>query len=270
MFDIRLFERSARENGNHYWLAHDFMEALGYNNWTSFRSVVQKAMGICLELGIDTDDAFRPFSREDGTKSWKLTRFACFLIAMQADAKKPEVAAAQAALAKIAEALVEEKLATSGIARIEERSKLTSAEKLLSGVAHSAGVRSEQFGIFKDAGFRGMYNMPLQKLVQYKGAPEGKTLYDFMGLTELAANTFRVTQTAERIRNNQYRGLDKTSRTACEVGREVRAVMLRSSGVAPEDLELEEHIGKVRKTIKAANKKMNKLDQVKPKKKPND
>ena len=266
MFDIQLFEDSARDNGSHYWMAHEFMEALGYESWPSFRAVVLKAQAFCLQQGIDTDDAFVPVALEDGGKSWKLSRFACFLIAMQADAKKPEVAAAQAALAKIAELLIEEKLASSGIARIEERGQLTEAEKHLSGVAKSAGVRSEQFGIFKDAGFRGMYDMPLKRLREYKGAPEGKTLYDFMGLTELAANTFRVTQTAERIRRNGARGLDATSRTAHEVGREVRDVMVRSSGVAPEDLALEEHIDKVKRSIRTTHKKMKKLDQVKKKK----
>ncbi len=95
---------------------------------------------------------------ESGGKSYKLTRFACFLIAMQADSKKPEVATAQIVLAAIAEALVEEKMTEAGILRIEERGQLTAAEKLLGGVAKAAGICEGQYGIFKDAGFRGLYN----------------------------------------------------------------------------------------------------------------
>lgn len=53
---------------------------------------------------------------------------------------------------------------------------------------------------------------------------------------------------------------------AHEVGREVREVMLRSSGVAPEDLKLEGGINSKKKQIKSANKKMQKLDSGKGKK----
>ena len=261
MFNIQKFEDSAKDNGIRYWIAHDYMANLGYESWNSFRLVIHKAISSCLQLGIDSNEAFIPFETPDGTKSYKLTRFACYLIAMQANPGKPEVVAAQVALAKIAEILVEEKIAESGIARIEERGKLTSAEKHLSGVAKSAGLEAgREFAIFKDFGIRGMYNMPLKDLQRHKGTPEGKTLYDFMGLTELAANTFRVTQTAERMKRLSSKGLEQAKRTAHEVGGEVREVMLRSSGIAPEDLKIEGHINQVKKQIKTANREMQKLD----------
>lgn len=267
MFDLQLFEAAARENGIRYWSAHDFMETLGYENWLSFRSVLQRAQTSCLQLGIDADEVFIPYDL-DGVKSYKLTRFACFLVAMQADASKPQVAKAQVALAAIAEALVEEKIALSGLERIEERKKLTMAEKVLGASAQTAGLEGQSYAIFKDAGFRGMYNRSLRQLIEYKGAPQGKTLYDYMGLTELAANTFRATQTAERMKRNNVRGLEQAKTTAHEVGKEVRDVMLKSSGVAPENLRIERPVNDVKKQIRAANKEMKKLDSsVTPKKK---
>lgn len=259
-FDIDAFEDSARENGQRYWDALQYMDMLGYENWTSFKHVIQKSMSNCLSLGIETDDVFISVTLDDGTKSFKLTRFACFLIAMQADSKKPEVIKAQVSLAALAESLLEEKLSQEGITRIEERWKLTDAEKHLGGAAKSAGIVQGQYGIFKDAGFRGMYNMSLKELQRYKGADSGKTLYDYMGITELAANTFRVTQTAERMKRNNVKGLNQSSTTAVEVGKEVRDIMRRSSGTAPEDLPIEGHISTVRKQIKSTNKEMKKLD----------
>ncbi|NOS73930.1 MAG: hypothetical protein HOP36_05220 [Methyloglobulus sp.] len=107
--------------------------------------------------------------------------------------------------------------------------------------------------------------MSLKSLQDYKGANSSKTLYDFMGITELAANTFRVTQTAERMKKNDVKGINQSATTAKEVGKEVRDIMLRSSGVAPEDLPLEGDISSVKKLIKSANKEMKKLDS--PKKK---
>lgn len=266
-FDIEKFEDCARENGQRYWDAWQFMEMLGYENWNSFKSVIQKSMSNCLGLGIETEEIFVPITYEDGTKSYKLSRFACFLIAMQAYSKKPEVIKAQTALAALAEYLLEEKLSVEGIIRIEERNKLTDSEKYLGGIAKSAGILSNQFGIFKDAGFRGMYNMSLDKLKKYKGANSSKTLYDYMGITELAANTFRVTQTAERMKRNSVKGLHQSSATAAEVGKEVRDIMLRSSGTAPEDLPLEGDISSVKKQIKSTNKVMKQLDNKKISKK---
>ena len=266
MFDLAEFEANGRENGIRYWLAHEYMEALGYESWQSFQNVIRRAQASCYQLGIEAEDAFIRCELDDGTKSYKLTRFACYLVAMQADSKKPGVAKAQVALAALAEALVETQIADEGLARIEERGKLTAAEKHLSGVAKSAGLRTGlDYGLFRDAGFRGMYNMSLNQLKDYKGAPGNKTLYDFMGLTELAANTFRVTQTAERMKRDRVRGRDQAAGTAHQVGQEVRQIMVRSSGVLPEELELEGPIADVKKQIKATHRKMLKHDA--PKKK---
>ena len=260
-FDINKFEDCARENGQRYWDAMQFMDMLGYESWPSFKTVIQRSMSNCLSLGIETEDIFIPVVLEDGSRSYKLTRFACFLIAMQADSKKPEVVMAQVVFAALAETLLEEKLSETGITRIEERGKLTSAEKHLSGVAQSAGLSTSlEYAIFKDAGFRGMYNMSLKELQVFKGAESGKTLYDFMGITELAANTFRVTQTAERMKRNNVKGINESVSTAKEVGKEVRGIMLKSSGTAPENLPLEGHISTVKKQIKSTHKKMKKLD----------
>jgi DNA-damage-inducible protein D len=48
--------------------------------------------------------------------------------------------------------------------------------------------------------------------------------------------------------------------TAKDVGWEVRKMMLKNSGVKPEDLSIEQDISKVKKTIKSAAKEMGKLD----------
>jgi DNA-damage-inducible protein D len=85
MFDIQQFENDAHQNGIRYWLAHEFMDKLGYDSWSSFKTVIQKSMSNCLNLGIDIEEVFIPIELEVGAKSYRLTRFACFLIAMQAD-----------------------------------------------------------------------------------------------------------------------------------------------------------------------------------------
>lgn len=259
------FEEAARQNGVRYWIAHEFMRALGYETWPSFQKVINKAMASCAALNVQIEEAFLPESFvEDGkeVRSYRLTRFACFLVTMHADSRKPLVAQAKTILAAIADALVERQIQQDALERIEVRDELRGGESIMSAIAHRAGLQTHEFGIFKDAGFRGMYNLSLQQLITRKGAilEKHRTLYDFMGKTELAANLFRVTQTAERIKNAGVSGVTQLSDTACQVGQEVRSVMLRSGGIAPENLPLEEDLTKVRGRLKAAAKEMKKLD----------
>jgi DNA-damage-inducible protein D len=276
MFDLERFEQASRQNGTRYWTAHEFMVALGYDSWPAFHQVINKAMASCATLGVQISEAFTQETilfdgREVG--SYRLTRFACFLVTMHADSRKPQVSEAKAVLAAIADALVEQRIQQDSLERMEVRQELKGGESIMSAVAHHAGLQTTEFGIFKDAGFRGMYNLSLQQLVRRKGAdlPTGRTLYDFMGKTELAANLFRVTQTAERIRNTGASGLHELSSTAQGVGAEVREVMLRSSGIAPENLPLEEDLSKVKGRLKSAAREMKRLDsppKPKAKKKP--
>lgn len=264
-FNVERFEEAAHQNGIRYWVAHEFMASLGYETWSSFKNVINKAMASCAALNVQIEEAFIPDSfLEDGKEvsTFRLTRFGCFLVTMHADSKKPQVAKAKTVLAAIADALVEQRIQRDALERIDVRDELKGGESIMSAIAQQAGLQNSEFGIFKDAGFRGMYDLSLQQLIKHKGSTleKGRTLYDFMGKTELAANLFRVTQTAERIKNVGAKNVRQLSGTAQEVGKEVRGIMLKSSGVAPEDLPLEEDLKAVKNRIKSAAKQMKKLD----------
>lgn len=264
-FDLELFEASSHKNGIRYWYAHDFMKALGYENWGSFKNVINKAIASCAHLGVDIGESFVADQVIiDGKllSTYKLSRFACFLITMQADSKKPEVAKAKIALAAIADALIVQHIEDNSLARIETREDLRAGEKIMSSVAKDAGLDEKLFGVFKDAGYRGMYNMGLQELKQHKGLDDPKAImYDYMGLTELAGNLFRVTQTSERIKSTGVTGSNALTSTAQQVGSEVRNMMIKNSGQRPEEIPLEANISEVKKSLKNAHKEMKKLDK---------
>ena len=262
-FSIERFESDCRENGVRFWYAHEFMSSLGYDNWASFQKVITKAMGSCARLGIDPTEAFsRATCLEDDKEitTYKLTRFACFLVSMHADSSKPEVAKAKTVLAGIAAQLVEERIAESDLGRIETREDLKAAERQLNGVVQDAGLESKQYGIFKDAGFRGMYNMSLDQLKKRKGVDGSATLYDFMQLEELAGNLFRVTQTSVRVKSRGVRGLPALKQVAHTVGHEVRGIMIKNGGTPPESLPVGENINNVQRRLKSANRAMSKMD----------
>ncbi len=90
-----------------------------------------------------------------------------------------------------------------------------------------------------------------------------------MGRTELAANLFRVTQTEERIKNQQIKGQNNLEKTHYEVGRAVRGIVQRNVGKNPENLEQERQLPDIKKELKQGYKKMLKEDSKKGKGKKN-
>lgn len=254
------FEEFAQDNGITSWRARWLMERLGYTTWSAFRNVLNKAVASCMRVGCDVVENFRPTpylveGREED--DFKLSRFACFLVAQHADARKPAVEEVRTYLAGLATVMVSEQM----LDRLQERETLITGETAMSSAASRSGVRSHEMAIFKDAGFRGLYNLSRRALQEHKGLADNKTLYDYMGVTELAANSFRVTQTAERLKLYGVQGLRQAQQVARDVGADVRETMIKNSGQTPESLPLEEDIKEVRKSIKATSRAFLKQDK---------
>lgn len=265
------FERIGAENGG-FWYARQLMGLLGYENYNSFQKPIGRAIGTLTTIEIPIADCFIQVEREiDGAKypDYKLTRFACLLVAMNGDTKKPQVAAVQMYLASMAEAVRQLHESKDAVPRVKIRDEISQKSRTLSGVAKSAGVAEERYGLFQNAGYRGMYNMDYSKLCEYKGIPGNRTLLDFMNKQEMAANLFRLSETEAKIQNDDIRGQQALEHAAHSVGATVRQTMLRTSGTAPENLPIAEDIKKVRSKIKKASRELKKLDTPKkPKRSP--
>ena len=90
--------RRVRADGAEYWSARDLMPLLGYEKWERFADAIARASITILNSGMDaTVNASRLWepigktTRED----FHLTRYAAYVVAMNGDPRKPEVAAAQ-------------------------------------------------------------------------------------------------------------------------------------------------------------------------------
>src|SRR6267378_2523065 len=89
--------------GNPYWYGRDVMEILAYSRWENFTEVVSKAILACDNSGKFSSNHFRYTTEmiEAGKGAKKkrenvaLSRYACYLVAMNGDSSKPEVATAQ-------------------------------------------------------------------------------------------------------------------------------------------------------------------------------
>lgn len=167
---VASFDDLGVKNGITHWAENLVRDALGYQAEASFRNVINKAMQTCLTLGIALEENFS--KQPDG--SYALTRFACYLIAMNGDNKKQEVAAAQAYFATLAATFQTAIEHVDGIDRIQIREEVTAGEKSLASAANRHGVTNYAF--FQNAGFRGMYNMNMSALNSHKGIEKGERL----------------------------------------------------------------------------------------------
>ena len=91
------------EDGVEYWLARDLMEPMGYTRWENFAEVIKRAKVSCETNKTPVDSHFRDTTKmvsagvaARAVKDYKLTRYACYLIAQNGDSNKPEIALAQA------------------------------------------------------------------------------------------------------------------------------------------------------------------------------
>lgn len=86
------------ETGTEFWSARDLMPLMGYATWERFQNPLERARKSAENQG--EGDQFRRSAKSPETGGreridFHLTRFAAYLVAMNGDPNKPEVAAAQ-------------------------------------------------------------------------------------------------------------------------------------------------------------------------------
>ena len=214
--------KQRNEQGAEYWSARDLQPLLGYSQWRRFENAIQKAKQSCRQSGNEPDYHFagagKPIKGGKGAvqevQDYHLSRFACYLIAQNGDPRKPEIAHAQKYFAiqtrrqELSDALAADR------ERMEIRKQAAEEFKALSGAARQAGVQDRMFGIFHDAGYKGMYGgLGRDAIKTRKGIPTKENLMDRMETTELAANQFRMTQARDKLAREHVNDQQQAIRT---------------------------------------------------------
>jgi len=248
-----------------YWSARDLQPLLGYSQWRRFENAIKKAITSCEQSGNEPSHHFasagKPIPGGKGAvqvvPDFHLSRFACYLIAQNGDPRKPQIANAQKYFAIQTRRQELSDQAAADLERLELRKQTSEEFKALSGAAHEAGVQSRMFGIFHDAGYKGLYGgLGVDAIKARKRIPEKEQLMDRMGTTELAANQFRMTQARDKLARQEVHNQEQAIQTHKQVGQEVREAIKRIGGTLPENLPPAEHIKQVEKRIKQATPRL--------------
>ena len=235
------------EFGIEYWSARELQKVLEYTEWRKFEGVIKKAMNSCknsdynvLEQFVDIDKLSK---RNNGAivkiKDYKLSRYACYLIAQNGDSRKKVIALAQTyfAVQTRKQELIEEeyKLLSEDEKRIKIRNLTKKGNFNLNQTAKKIGVKN--FDQFHNYGYKGLYNgETANDIAKRKGLRYREDILDNMGSSELATNLFRIEQTNEKLIKDNIEGENNANITHYNMGKDIRKFIKKQGGTMPENL----------------------------------
>jgi DNA-damage-inducible protein D len=245
------------DSGVVFWFAREINGLLGYPNWREFENVIERAAKAFEGNGIDPSHQIvlthklmevGKGGRYKGT-DYFLSRQACYLIAMNGDPAKAEIAAAQAYFAvKTRQMEILEQQESPDQKRLGARERVSQSFRRVSGVAKDAGVQRQ--ALFHDARYLGLYDgRGTRDVKTLKRLNETDNLFDYAGALELSAHEFQMNLAADVISKDSVKGEYAAISTNRRVGAHVRATIKNSGGTLPEHLELEEPIKNVKKRL---------------------
>ncbi len=244
------------EEGREYWYARELMPLLEYTKWQNFSKVIDKAKIACEQSNNSILEQFtdvsKPIKGGNGniqtSIDYKLTRYACYLIAQNGDSRKKVIAEAQTyfAVQTRKQELSEKEymLLTEDEKRFYQRELTRKGNYSLNQTARKVGVKN--FDQFHNYGYKGLYNgETADDIAKRKGLRYREDILDNMGSDELIVNLFRISQTEQKLKKNNIQGENNANQTHYEVGKKVRRAIADIGGTMPEELPTPEKSLKV-------------------------
>ncbi len=260
----KLFEeiKHIDENGNEYWSARELQKVLQYKEWRKFEGVIKKAKEACKK---SENNDYNHFVQSDKmieiakgatrmVKDYKLSRYACYLVAQNGDSHMKIIALAQTYFAvqtrKMELTEKEYNELSEDEKRLYQRDLARKGNYLLNITARNAGVKD--LARFHNAGYKGLYNgETADDIFKRKKLRYREDILDNMGSEELADNIFRIAQTDAKLKRDKVDNEYTANSVHYEVGKKVRNTIKELGGTMPEDLPTPD---KSLKELKSSNK----------------
>ena len=250
-----------------FWYARDLQEPLGYARWENFLTAIGRAVESCKTTGYNPYDQFRGVTKmvplgsgaERPIEDFMLTRYACYLIAMNGDPRKEPIAFAQSYFATQTrkQEVIEERMLLQ--ARLDARDRLKESEKALSQNIYERGVDDAGFGRIRSKGDTALFGGHSTQMMKDKlGITATRPLADFLPTLTIAAKNLATEMTNHNVQQEDLNGEAAITDEHVQNNLSVRD-MLGQRGIQPERLPAEEDIKKLERRVKSDEKKLEKL-----------
>jgi DNA-damage-inducible protein D len=275
-------------DGVEAWRARDLMLLLGYPRWREFRPAIVRAWNSCKSIDIDPERNFiahadlAPWDPEEKvfgvdpknpgggrpSEDVILTRRAAYLVAMNGDPRKPEVAFAQHYFAAATRTLQKLQQRMLEAERIEARGELKETEARFQSVLFEHGVDGDGIKTIRSCGDQALFGgRDTRAMKQRYGIPSKSTtpLADHAPEIVIRAKQLSSAMTTHNVQTHELHGESAIRTEHVENNRSVRE-MVKSRGIILEDVPPEEDIKKVERRHALEVKKLQKPDKPKAKK----
>ncbi len=248
-YTIKLFEdiKHIDEFGNEYWLARELQKVLEYTQWRRFENVIDRAKIACKNSNVYINEQFAEVGKlsinvnggQRRITDYKLSRYACYLIAQNGDSRKKVIALAQTyfAIQTRKQELSEKEYneLTEDEKRLYRRNQARKGNYNLNQTAVNSGVKD--LARFHNAGYKGLYNgETADDIFKRKKLRYREDILDNMGSEELADNIFRIAQTDAKLKRDKVDNEYTANSVHYEIGKIVRKAIKEAGGTMPEDL----------------------------------
>ena len=249
VINVKIFEdiKHIDEKGCEYWYARELGKILKYGEYRKFLPSIKKAMISCENSGQIVKNHFVQMAvmvnigsnAKRKLNDYRLSRYACYLIVQNSDSSKPIVAFAQTyfAVQTRKQELLEQEYnkLSEDEKRLYQRNLTRKGNYSLNQTAKHAGVKN--FDKFHNYGYKGLYNgETADDIFKRKGLRYREDILDNMGSDELIANLFRISQTEQKLKNDNIKGEGNANCVHYNMGRDIREFIKSQGGTMPEDL----------------------------------
>jgi DNA-damage-inducible protein D len=237
------------QDGQEFWYARELMPLLGYVKWETFSNVIEKAKIACKGSGNSVEvcfpDAGKTSKMPNGgikpVEDYKLSRYACYLIAMNGDSRKKEIALAQTyfAIQTRKQEISEQNNELDERKKLRKQSK--ESYKSYNKTLVESGINQGQIGIITSAGDKALFGQKTAKIKEENNIKNERPLEDFLHPANLTARMLGREMTKLKVESKESQTLSTAISTHTKHNKEIRQVLLDNE-ILPEKLPMQTDI----------------------------